>query len=100
MLDCRESAKRELHALLAAAMQIYMPSAFVLTSPTDEEFFTSGSLTFTRGQDLTIAHPNGRLIVGRLVHIGWEYGRDQARVDLIGIESKRSPPYTIVDAAN
>jgi hypothetical protein len=139
----------------AGTPQIYMPSAFVLTSPTDEEFFTPGALTFTRGQDLTINYtfdpapadwpnilpffnfvdgdgkalalcikaptsaappedgelivpfevleivdPNGRLIVGRLVHIGWEYGRDRSRVDLIGIESKRSPPYTIVDAAN
>jgi len=136
--------------------QIYMPSAFVLTSPTDEEFFTPGFLTFTRGQDLVItytgdatpagwptilpyanfvdgegrvratclkiptassaepdngelilphevlaiADPAGHLVLGRLVHVAWEYGQDQSRVDLIGMESKRSPPYTIVDAAD
>jgi hypothetical protein len=133
--------------------QIYMPSAFVLTSPTEEEFFTPGFLRFTRGQDLTltytaeprpagwpsvlpyvsfvddegrvaafciktpfagsgdsddgeftvpyevldIAPPSGRLVFGRLVHAAWEYTVDASRLDLIGMESKRSPPYAIQD---
>lgn len=136
--------------------QIYMPSAFVLTSPTDEEFFTPGLLTFTRGQDLVItytadatpadwptllpyarfvddegrvqatcmrfrgdaggdgsvphefvvpyevleiARPNGRLVFGRMVHLAWENQLDRSRVDLIGMESKRST-YTIQGAAD
>lgn len=32
--------------------QLYMPSAFTLTSPTEEEYFTPDFLTFTKGQDL------------------------------------------------
>lgn len=136
--------------------QIYMPSAFALTSPTEEEFFTPGAWTFTRGQDLVItytaelrptdwpdilpyanfydgegrvramcfrvpgesaedggatrphefvvpyevldiAEPSGRLVFGRLVHVGWENQLDTSRLDLIGMESKRAP-YTIQDA--
>lgn len=136
------------------APQIYMPSAFALTAPTEEEFFTPGFLAFTRGQDmvltyaaearpagwpailpyayfvdgegraqafcvkvptsrgadgddgafvvpyevLDIAPPSGRLVFGRMVHASWEYAVDVSRVDLIGMESKRSPPYAILDA--
>jgi hypothetical protein len=134
--------------------QIYMPSAFTLTSPTDEEFFTPGFLLLTRGQDLmftytfepapadwpsivpyayvvddqggiavfcarfpdvigmdsedgefilpqealAIAPPTGRIVLGRLVHAVWEYEVDTTLVGLIGMESKRSPPYTLQDA--
>jgi hypothetical protein len=134
--------------------QIYMPSAFVMTSPTEEEFFTPGFLTFTRGQDRTLTYsaeakpagwpivlpyaafldeegrvqafciklrgassldaddgelivpyevleilePNGRLVFGRMVHAVWEYAVDSSRIDMLGMESKRSPPYTIQNA--
>jgi hypothetical protein len=33
--------------------QLYMPSAFTLTTPTEEEFFTADFLTFTKGSNLT-----------------------------------------------
>lgn len=36
--------------------QIFMPSAFTLTSPAEADFYTDGALVFTRGQDLEIMY--------------------------------------------
>jgi hypothetical protein len=36
--------------------QIFMPSAFTLTSPAEADFYTDGALVFTRGQDLEITY--------------------------------------------
>lgn len=36
--------------------QIYMPSAFTLTSPAEADFYGDGALVFTRGQDLSITY--------------------------------------------
>lgn len=36
--------------------QLFMPSAFTLTSPAEADFYTAGALVFTRGQDLEITY--------------------------------------------
>jgi hypothetical protein len=36
--------------------QIFMPSAFTMTSPPEADFYTAGALVFTRGQDLELTY--------------------------------------------
>jgi hypothetical protein len=44
------------------------------------------------------ADPGGQAVFGRFVHAAWETQPEQARMDLIGIESKVSPGFVIQDA--